>query len=191
MNRLYFGIDPGLDGAVALITDMHNAPILFDMPTLTIEGTRTIMTRSGTRKKKAHRLLNIPMIVGHFKSRLMDFMGDNGRAIVTLEKVVAMPRQNSQGQDVKMGAVSMINYGINYGILLGILTTLAIPFTEVHPASWKAKLLRDMPKGKGSSILRAKQLYPSADITLKKHEARAEALLIAHYGMMLEKGGFA
>ncbi len=37
-------------------------------------------------------------------------------------------------------------------------------------------------KDKEASRLRAQQLFPSADLRLKKHHGRAEALLLAAYG---------
>ena len=76
----------------------------------------------------------------------------------------------------------MINYGVGYGIWIGILAALNIPYTEVHPVTWKSKIMAGMGKEKDASIARAKQLYPTADLSLKKHHGRADALLIAHFG---------
>jgi hypothetical protein len=41
--------------------------------------------------------------------------------------------------------------------------------------------MKDMDKGKQAAIVRAKQLFPKADIG--KEDGRAEALLIGYYGI--------
>lgn len=57
---------------------------------------------------------------------------------------------------------------------------LEIPYTLIHPATWKRIMMKDMDKGKMASIVRAIQLFPTVDIG--KKDGRAEALLIAVYG---------
>ena len=43
-------------------------------------------------------------------------------------------------------------------------------------------------KDKEASRLRAMQLYPGADLRLKKHHGRAESLLLACYGLRVWSG---
>lgn len=98
---------------------------------------------------------------------------------VYLEKVGAY---SIQGRP--QGGVGMFNYGKGFGILIGITTALKMPVTFVTPNRWK-KLL-DVTADKGSSVLRAKQLFPDVDLkpgrSLRDHDGLAEALLIAVYG---------
>jgi crossover junction endodeoxyribonuclease RuvC len=79
------------------------------------------------------------------------------------------------------GVTSMFHYGLSYGIILGVLAALAIPYTEVRPGRWKRAL--GLPgKDKEAARLRAMQLFPHADVHLKKHHGRSEALLLGWWG---------
>ncbi len=95
-----------------------------------------------------------------------------------IERAQAMPKQ---------GVTSMFNYGKGFGLWLGLLIGIGLPYTLVSPRRWKAAMLSDMPKDKGASILRAKQLFPqcASQLQLVKHHNRAEAPLIAAYGQRL------
>ena len=97
---------------------------------------------------------------------------------VYIERAQAMPKQ---------GVTSMFNYGKGFGLWLGLLIGIGFPYTLVSPRRWKASMLSDMPKDKGASILRAKQLFPASarELTRVKDHNRAEALLIAAYGQRL------
>ena len=79
------------------------------------------------------------------------------------------------------GTRSMFTIGYGYGLWIGVLATLQIPYTNVRPGIWKRALT--LGKDKEASRLRAMQLYPGADLRLKKHHGRAEALLLAAYGL--------
>lgn len=91
-----------------------------------------------------------------------------------IEKAGAMPGQ---------GVVSMFRFGYSAGLIQGICAALNIPFTLVTPQRWKKSMLDGMPKGKGSSIVRAKQLYPSLELNRKKDHNKADALLVGLYGL--------
>jgi crossover junction endodeoxyribonuclease RuvC len=84
----------------------------------------------------------------------------------------------------KQGTVSMFRYGQLYGIVYTILRCLGIPVTEIPPQVWKKKVMQGMEKGKGSSILRAEQLFKDFIPKRKKDHGKADALLIAYYGTM-------
>lgn len=79
------------------------------------------------------------------------------------------------------GTRSMFTTGYGYGLWIGILATLRIAYTPIRPGIWKRALA--LGKDKEASRLRAMQLYPGADLRLKKHHGRAEALLLAAYGL--------
>ena len=91
---------------------------------------------------------------------------------VWIEASQAMPGQ---------GTRSMLTIGFGYGLFLGILATLRLPYTAVRPAVWKRSM--GLGKGKEASRLRAQQLYPGADLRRKRDHGRAEALLLAAYGL--------
>lgn len=86
------------------------------------------------------------------------------------------------------GVASSFKFGKGFGTLLGVLAALKVPATLVTPQSWK-KHYR-LSSDKEASRLRALELWPGrAELfTLKKHEARAEAALIARYGLHIEGG---
>lgn len=101
-----------------------------------------------------------------------------GSDLVCIEKVHAMPKQ---------GVTSMFTFGMGYGIWLGIITALQIPVRTIAPQTWKKVMLKDMRKEKNSSIIRAKELYPTIYLRptprcRKDSDALAEAFLIARYG---------
>lgn len=94
--------------------------------------------------------------------------GRSCRAAV--ERVGAMPRQ---------GIASAFNFGAGLGSILGVLQTLGLPIDLVTPAQWKAAM--GLSRDKRASLHKARLLFPCADLTLAKHDGRAEALLLAHY----------
>lgn len=77
--------------------------------------------------------------------------------------------------------------GEDYGVLIGALQWRDIPFHEVPPAEWKKSL--HIPTDKNAARQRANQFYPdNADQwPLVKHDGRAEAALIAWYGLKWAK----
>lgn len=88
------------------------------------------------------------------------------RAVV--ERVSAMPRQ---------GVASSFAFGVGFGSILATLQTLRLPLELVTPATWKRTL--GLSSDKRASLDKARLLFPSAELHLRKHEGRAEALLIA------------
>lgn len=88
-----------------------------------------------------------------------------------LEKVHSMPGQ---------GVVSTFSFGENFGWWQGVLGSLGIPYTTIRPQDWMKKysLQKSSPSDKpGLSV--ARELFPGAPLSLKKHHNRADALLIA------------
>lgn len=90
--------------------------------------------------------------------------------------LVLVEEQRAQGQG--FGA-AMLKLGRNEGTWLGILASLRVPVARIKPEVWKKGLLP--PKaGKDVSLAVARRMWPSAPLNLKKHDGRAEALLLAH-----------
>jgi crossover junction endodeoxyribonuclease RuvC len=150
------GIDPGLSGAVALLDAETGLVIdVFDVPTLAL-----------SRGGKAKRELDAHALAGALgRDRI-------GHAFV--EFVGAMPGQ---------GVSSVFAFGKAYGIAIGVLATLGVPMTFVSPVSWKRSL--GVPAAKDGARARASQLLPAAahHWPLVKHDGRAEAALIAYWGL--------
>ena len=95
------------------------------------------------------------------------------RAYVAIEDVHAMPGQ---------GVTSMFQFGVGFGLWQGIIAALQMPVTFYTPQAWKKGVLAGMPPGKGASLVRAKQLWPTCSMFSRaKDEGRAEAALIAHH----------
>lgn len=154
------GIDPGNAGAIAAI--IKDKVLLFDMPIIKTQGSG----KTAKGNPKIHTVMD--------EQEIRNILLKIKPVHVFIEKSQSMPGQ---------GVTSMFNYAASYGIIRGICVGLQIPYTLIHPATWKRSLMKDMDKGKGSSIMRAKQLYPKADIG--KKDGRAEALLILHYGLIM------
>jgi len=96
---------------------------------------------------------------------------------IFIERQQAMPKQ---------GVSSTFKLGFAYGQIVTTVALTQTPYTILTPAGWK-KGLR-LPSDKDAARRLAQQWYPkcASDFTRKKDEHRAEALLIAHYGSMLE-----
>lgn len=154
---IYVGIDPGLDGAVAIISDTIQ---LFDSPSWTIEG-----------KKADHREYDIRGMVEILRGAVLSV--ENRALIVAgLESVHSMPEQ---------GVASAFKFGRGLGIWQGILESQGITYQMIPPQRWKKNMMDGMGKEKHASIIAAQRLFPVADIHLAKHHGRADALLLAEY----------
>lgn len=70
-----------------------------------------------------------------------------------------------------------------YGILLGVIAALGIPITHVYSRTWKAALR--VPAAKDGARARASELIRGGAVhwPLIKHDGRAEAALIALWGI--------
>lgn len=156
---IIFGIDPGFTGALAKIdtaSDITRHDItLYPMPTMKI----------GKGSKKQKTFLDLQKI-----REILTPIPNH----VFIEKAQVMPDQ---------GVVSSGNYLREYGKILGLLVGMNIRHTEIHPRSWKCKLMKDMPKEKGASVVRVKQMFPDLPVEPGEH-GKADALLIALYGMI-------
>jgi len=97
---------------------------------------------------------------------------------VVIEKAQSMPGQ---------GVVSVGSYMAGYGYLKGLCAGLEIPYTLIHPATWKKVMLGGMPKEKelrkrkAQSLIKVRQLYPGLDLPRVKDHNKADAILIARW----------
>jgi hypothetical protein len=154
------GIDCGLEGSVAILGADGGLVGLYDTPTLVLRTSR------GTKRE-----FDCPGMA----AILVPFAGPQSHTI--LEEAQAMPHQ---------GTRSMFTVGVGFGLWLGTLAALRMPYSRVRPHTWKRALA--LGKDKEQSRLRAQQLFPDADLRRRKDHGRAEALLLAHYGLHHQKG---
>jgi crossover junction endodeoxyribonuclease RuvC len=155
------GIDPGVNGALALLDDAGECRGVLDMPTLAAGG------------KKGRRILDGPALIRWLRKL------PPGRVTAMLEEVSSMPRD---------GHVAAFSFGRTYGTTETALAAAGIPYRTVRPAIWKKVM--GVLADKDHARMKATQLIPSGakHWPLKKHDGRAEAALIAQYGRQLVGG---
>ena len=149
------GIDPGLDGAVAIINGTGNL-VVIDMPTVTVE-------RNGKSKRQVSATELAQILASH----------NSNNCHVFVEKVSAKSGQ---------GVTSVFSFGRSFGMIEGILAAFRLPVTFVPPATWVKAVGRG--QGKDASRARAMELFPEnqADFKRVKDDGRADAALIAYWG---------
>jgi crossover junction endodeoxyribonuclease RuvC len=160
MSHAYLGVDPGLNGAVAV---MRGSSVrTWDMPTM-----RAVVNR------KAKRLLDL--------RRLVDMVAGIAALeeprVAIVENVHSMPKQ---------GVVSSFTFGGVSEAAKTALVAARIPIHLVSPAVWKRAMR--LSRDKDASRQRASQLFPScsAQWARKKDDGRAEAALLAWYGSRMQ-----
>lgn len=149
------GVDPGFFGAIAKIDPITHTIEIVDMPFFEI--------KTGQKTKK---------VLDHIS--IGDALDDTRIFHVYIEEVSARPGE---------GTVSSFSFGRNYGTIFGVCGGLKLPITQVRPQKWKSEL--KIPADKDATRYRASQYFPQCAHAwkLKKHDGRAEAALIAFYGM--------
>lgn len=151
------GIDPGLSGAIAILPCVRPPePIVHDMPVFGYSPGGFVKTAVDLAALRA----------------LLAPYGVIGDVRAVLERVSAFPGQ---------GVGSMFSLGMSFWGVAGVLAGLRIPMTLVEPKAWKGHYGLD--KDKQRSIELARKMFPNIQLTRKKDHNRAEALLIARYGM--------
>lgn len=167
---IYIGIDPGLDGCLAALSD-DGKVVFHDMA--------TIKTDTGKRR------YNVAWLVGVLDDYQME------PCMAGLEVFTGFPGMGSklrcamcnQPRGLAGTSVSALAQGRGIGIWEGALAMAKISTRMVSPQAWRSRLLRDTDKSKDSSRLVAMRLFPqiASQLQLKKHHGRADALLIAEY----------
>ncbi len=149
------GIDPGLNGAIAVLEN-NKVKEIFDVPVMP-EG------------KKNKRQLNSAQLV----KMLKDISFNKEETVVVVENVSAMPGQ---------GVTSMFNFGQTFGAIKGICAALGLPIFFVRPAKWK-KHFDLINSSKDASRTKAIEMYPSISdqLSKKKDVNKSDAILIARF----------
>jgi len=75
------------------------------------------------------------------------------------------------------GVAGVFAFGRGVGVIEGVLQSLGIPICYVVPQVWK-RWHGLIKQDKLASLELARELYPDAELHLRKHDGRAEAILI-------------
>ena len=157
--NLYLGIDPGLSGAIALVSDNGRFVMLEDMPT----------TARGNGRVRHE------VDAGGIAHLLRSHASDIVHGIV--EQVAAMPRQ---------GVASMFSLGHSLGTATAVVASIGIGFELLPPARWKR--LAELPADKALVLAAARRRWPGAALTRVKDHGRAEALFLALLAVRRHRG---
>lgn len=93
-----------------------------------------------------------------------------GEVRVAIERQQSMPGQ---------GVSSVFQTGYGFGCIVGVLAATGLPYEVISAGVWKKAMGLNADKEKSREKARA--LWPSAPLSLKKHEGRCEALLLAEW----------
>ena len=152
---IIIGIDPGISGAVCILTNGKITEI-YEMPTM-IDG------------KKNKKQVNGAEITNIINKEI-----ENEKNVkVVIEHVSAMPGQ---------GVTSMFNFGQSFGVLKGICAALKLPVHFIRPVKWK-KHFNLINSEKDASRTKVIEAFPyiSSKISKKKDANKADAILIARF----------
>lgn len=154
------GVDPGLSGGLAVVGSAPGSkPYLVDASDVPTTG------------ENAKRRVDVGAVIEWIRRHNPDH--------AVIERAQAMPDQ---------GASSGFIYGRAVGALEACVIGSGIALTFIESTAWK-KAHALIKRGKEDSRQRALQLFPMAPyFTRKMDHNRAEAALMAWYGLMLMKG---
>ncbi|MGJ7611126.1 MULTISPECIES: hypothetical protein [unclassified Variovorax] len=154
---IFIGIDPGLSGAISFVTD--RTCVVEDLPTMPLPGDGLITKKIDGRALVTLIRKNVPI-------------GEMAEAY--LEQVNTMGGKNNAVQT--QGSLMR-----SLGAIETVLECLGYKPTMLGPQKWKRFYGLDADKKK--ALEKARVLYPDAPLSLVKHHNRAEAVLIAHWGL--------
>lgn len=153
------GIDPGTKGALAILDTVACSATVIDMPLEAgVKGKTKVSSRG-----------------------LIEAIRASDPDSVFVEDVAASPQ---------MGVVSAFSFGDGFGCTRTAVQAHDIALWLVKPTVWKPVM--KAPKDKKQATTRASQLFPSCHKILfgprgGAFDGRAEALLLALYGVMTLK----
>lgn len=155
--RLFVGIDPGLSGALAVLTDAGRLVDVVSMPTEPHGKSRRVSGRE----------------VRAWLEGITEATEGAPFTLCVLEQVASRPGQ---------GAPSVFTFGRAFGAVEGVLSALAVPTDYATPQTWKRAF--GLTSDKAESIRKACDLVPGlAGWPRPKgptHD-QAEAVLLAEF----------
>lgn len=150
---IFAGIDPGVTGALAFLSE--GGQILY------AEQFSTLPYNKSRRQIDCAQLAR----------RLSALREPGVESVVTVEEVHAFPKQ---------GVSSTFTFGMTFGQILGVIETLGLRYQLAHPRRWQKFLYAGMNgEPKKLSILAAHRLWPALSTN---RDGLTDALLIAEYG---------
>jgi hypothetical protein len=154
---IFIGVDPGLSGAIAFVSE--NGCAVEDLPTMPLPGKGMITRKVDGRALAQLIRRNIPI-------------GET--AAVFCEQVNTMGGKNNAVQT--QGSLMR-----TLGAVEAVLECMGMAPTMLSPQKWKR--FYGLDSKKENSLATARALYESAPLALAKHHNRAEAILIGHWGL--------
>ena len=156
IQGLFLGIDPGMNGGIALIDTRARVHTVMAMP-----------------RTESDVWTELKTLMNSFSNTVPNLRTNQQSVRGMIEKVHSMPGQ---------GVASAFKFGMGYGGLRMALNALYVPYEDVTPQSWM-KTLEIPRKRKTESQSQwknrlkgiAQQLFPDTEINLKT----ADALLVA------------
>lgn len=113
---LFIGIDPGINGAIAVIDIKNDTVELFEVPTFKVNAPTKA---NKNRKKSEYDKLGMAALFKPYARRNVS---------ITMEQVHAMPGQ---------GVTSMFNFGRGVGLWEGVIAGFGWEPNFVTPQTWK------------------------------------------------------
>lgn len=167
------GIDPGLDGAVAVLHD--------DM--IAIRPTPTIAAGKGGKRKFDLKAMRDILFDVHVPPRFV-FDVNVPNHFVVIEKASSRPGQ---------GVSSVFSFGEGFGMWQGLLAGLFMSYEVVTPQKWKAAVLGGTTKDKQAAIEYVSRRYPTVSLLATPrskvpHDGMADALCLAVYAGQVMNG---
>lgn len=165
------GIDPGLDGALALIVDGRAVEVL-DMPVIEEDGKRRLAFEAdGTPVER--RGIKLTMDAAAVCAILASWRVMHEDLQVVIEHAQMRPEQGAASGGKAMYAA---------GELSGVAVGMGLRRTFVAANRWKSAM--GVSAEKDTSLRRAKELEPhlAGRLTRKMDHGRAEAMLIGLWG---------
>lgn len=173
---IFIGIDPGLTGALALLTPA-GLQACADIPVMA-RSTRRVRGANGQMRDKVANQIDPGALLEILREWTAG--ADKNEVMVIIEKVQAMPGKQGGPSSPAATSRSTFSLGLSAGLIEGVVAALKLPHELVHPATWKAYF--KVPTGKDAARAMAIRLYPGAPLGKKKDHNRAEAALLARYG---------
>lgn len=197
--QLYFGIDPGLHGAVALITQQTDHSTSVEVwPTPTVEWTTGRVTPKGNAKMRTdyalaemRALISRPIITAR-----KHMNGRSPQIVVSIEKQQPMvnfrPNPNTGAMErTSQGVTSSFMTGRGFGLWEGLFCGLGLGYRSIPAQTWQRHLLSGITTGdtKKASIIAAQRLFPMVNLLLTPRsrvpsDGLADAVMIAEYGRL-------
>lgn len=181
MSRVFIGVDPGANGAVAVIDEGRNVLLAEAFPIVKVaKSPRTVKRRDKITGKMVSKTIRGFTTEFDFVAvaALFNRVAALGDPIVVLEHI------SSMGRDAKASAFT---FGGSFWALRMALADRGIGYQLVRPKKWQDIMLAGVHH-RGDKALKkaylavARNMFGSkVDLSLEKHHDIAAALLMAEY----------